>query len=116
MELMKITDYYGVEHEVNIDSLGVVNRFDASGYIEIYFSGYCIQVSTEEGKKILSILKEKNYKPMAHEETVTKQDVSQYLDAVSDKKLHRVDVRAAILTADFLDAESKIKMLVLLGV
>ena len=120
MNLKNIRDCYGTIHKVNIDALSCVDDMGGNmgGNMQMCFGGTFISVSYEECDKILRELEHKDAHLKAQESGMTER-IEQLLYAPNQLTagvLNKVDVRAAILMADFLDAETKLKMMCLLGV
>lgn len=116
MKLVQIRDCYGNIHKVNIDALSCVD--DMNGNMQMCFGGVFISVSNEECTNILRELEHKDAHLKAQESGMSER-IEQLLYApnqLTSGVLNKVDVRAAILMADFLDAETKLKMMCLLGV
>ena len=106
MRLQEIKDECGQKIEVDLDTFTSIKKFETEWYFN--FGGLFIPMDVEEGKKLLEDI-------MKTEEcdTTTKPDLKPMVDhSVLDKNY----IRFSILNADFLDADSKLKLLVTLGV
>lgn len=117
MRLKEIEDRNGYKFTVNLDAFSCITKEDCVW--NFCFGGICLLMDEEEGKKLLDeIMKlyvckaEPNPDPKpAYEFSPAPHQIM-----VDNNVLDKNHVRYSILSADFLDAEDKLELLVRLGV
>lgn len=109
-KFIDITDCYGSTRKFDLDTLSCIDGvYVDSGTVNLWFGGQQITVSEAEFKRV-----ESYFETEKCDSTYTNRQEPVFIPKPDFVGLDKYYVKSQIYNADFLDAESKLKLIMLL--